>query len=235
MPDKIISFNGDTVGLVVRGKQGPKHHPGPLSQHADCVLSDGNPVGFYGETSASKALSGAFSGAVASGVVVGSTFGPMGSASGAVAGGLLGGNTAKGMTAKGAVWYYEELRRERLLYVDIETAVAYGQVSTVLLVKVTMNQALLFNNYWLNLDDSPGTFRILGGNCSTHASDGFMAARILKNGIPGLDTPDNLYDQLAAAYPNSVSVTGYIGFARTPFGSPNKFGTGFNMIVRPLA
>ncbi len=47
---KKISFsNSNTVGMIVRGKIAPAHHPGKMEQHADCILSNGAPIGFFGE------------------------------------------------------------------------------------------------------------------------------------------------------------------------------------------
>jgi hypothetical protein len=45
----ISSGSTTRIGLIVRGKHGPDHHPGKLDQHADCILADGSPVGFFGE------------------------------------------------------------------------------------------------------------------------------------------------------------------------------------------
>lgn len=53
MPDiltfDISSAGQQRVGLIVRGKLGPNHHPGKMEQHADCILPNGAPVGFFGE------------------------------------------------------------------------------------------------------------------------------------------------------------------------------------------
>jgi len=53
MPDMltfdISSATQQRVGLIVRGKFGPNHHPGKLDQHADCILPNGAPMGFFGE------------------------------------------------------------------------------------------------------------------------------------------------------------------------------------------
>src|SRR5262249_61478862 len=37
------------IALIVRGKQGPDLHPDKMDQHADVILADGSPVGFFGE------------------------------------------------------------------------------------------------------------------------------------------------------------------------------------------
>jgi hypothetical protein len=74
---------------------------------------------------------------------------------------------------------------------------------------------------------SPGSFNIVGDNCSTHASKAFIDAGILTDGIPGLDTPDNLYRQLVTKLPGkTTTMTGYIGFV------PKASG-GFDMKFRP--
>jgi hypothetical protein len=51
MADIVVTFSGQQkqIGLIVRGKQSPTHHPDKLAQHADAILSDGSPIGFYGE------------------------------------------------------------------------------------------------------------------------------------------------------------------------------------------
>ncbi|MDX5628898.1 MULTISPECIES: hypothetical protein [unclassified Brenneria] len=41
-------FLQNEVGMVVRGKNSAEHTPGLLEQHADCILSNGAPIGFYG-------------------------------------------------------------------------------------------------------------------------------------------------------------------------------------------
>ena len=85
-------------------------------------------------------------------------------------------------------------------------------MSTVLLLKTTKAQAGLFTQYWTNLHLSPGTFNILGGNCSTNASDSFIAANIVTKGIPGLDTPNNLYKQIKNKFPGEMKVlSGHVG------------------------
>jgi hypothetical protein len=44
-----LLFSGDQVGLIVRGKKSHAHKPDVMEQHADCILSNGAPVGFFGE------------------------------------------------------------------------------------------------------------------------------------------------------------------------------------------
>jgi hypothetical protein len=193
MADFVISFprNPRLIGLIVRGKQGPKHHPDKLEQHADVILPNGAPIGFFGERQGSKLNS-------------------------------------VGMSMKGAVYDYQALQIERPWYVSLDSAVANRVVSTVLLIEVGKAEAEAFEKYWANLGTHPGTFNIVGGNCSTHASDGFLTSKVLTSGIPGLDTPDNLYGQIVKEKKAGLlqTYTGYIGF------TPNSRG-GYNLTIRP--
>ncbi len=185
----------DTVGLIVRGKTSDSHSPGVMEQHADCVLASGEPIGFYGRDGDGK--SGGSS----------ASFQPQGTSASW---------NSSGMNMKGFVADYDELRKIRPYYVDVAQAKKYRVISTMLLVKVTAEQVKLFHKAWMNLKLSPGSFNLLGGNCSTHASIAFVEATILNRGIPGLDTPDNLYKQLKAKYPGKYkSYSGHLGFRRS--------------------
>ena len=177
-----IDFPGTRVALVVRGKTGPAHHPGVMEQHADCILPNGAPVGFFGD-------------------MPGGSSGP-----------------SVGMNLDGVVADYTWFLAHRVAYVDRAQAKKYGMVSTVLTVDVSAKEAAAFAGYWSALKLSPGRFYILGNNCSTHASDAFVTAGILPSGIPGLDTPDNLYTQLATVKASATkSYSGFVGF--TPGGA----------------
>lgn len=191
MADVIVSFNGaNRIGLIVRGKMSPTHHPDKMAQHADAILASGAPTGFYGEGNGAS------------------------------------GNRV-GMNMQGVVYDYQGLRINRPYYVDADSAVANRVVSTVLLVTVTPKQAAAFAASWNRMTLHPGSFNIVGGNCSSHASAAFIDAGVLKNGIPGLDTPDNLYGQIVHDMPATSlqSLTGFIGFAPS--------GNGYIMTVKP--
>ena len=41
-------IQSNVVGLIVRGKQNDAHSPGNMEQHADCILPNGEHVGFFG-------------------------------------------------------------------------------------------------------------------------------------------------------------------------------------------
>jgi hypothetical protein len=176
MADITFSLAPRTVALVVRGKKSPTDSPGLLEQHADCALSDGSPIGFYGEQNG-------------------------------------GSGNASGFGMQGAVWEYSRLCTERPYYVNFDSAVAYGAISTLLTISVTAPQANAFTDAWDDLKKTPGSFNIAGGNCSTHASYAFIKSGILTDGIPGLDTPNNLYEQLASTFgAKTKSMSGYFGF-----------------------
>jgi hypothetical protein len=179
-----------SVALVVRGKKSASDEPGLLEQHADCILTDGSPIGFYGT------------------------------------GNDQSGN-AIGLRMNGEVWDYALLSTRRVMYVDFHSAVAYGAISTTLFVQVTVSQGKAFDAAWATMQKSPGSFNIIGDNCSTHASKAFIDAGILTDGIPGLDTPDNLYRQLVSKLSGkTTSMSGYIGFIPRP-------GGGFDIKFRP--
>lgn len=199
-------FGGDRVALIVRGKTSADHEPGLMEQHADCVLSTGAPMGFFGE-----AGSGGSSGRAPSSI-------------GASGRGSTGKSNGIGLGMAGAVYDIDKLRQNRPYYVDLGMARGYGVISTVLFVQCSATEAKAFDKAWADMTQSPGSFQILGWNCSTHASQAFRTSGILSGGIPGLDTPNNLYKQLCAVRAGKVSsASGYIGFSAT--------GTGFMMTI----
>ncbi|KAA5605236.1 hypothetical protein F1188_11735 [Roseospira marina] len=209
-----LTFDGTAVALLVRGKLGPAHSPGLMDQHADVALPDGSPMGFFGEGSGepSGSRGAASSDSSASSNSSGPAFSPF---------------RSTGMGLDGQVYDYVELKARRKNYVDIQTAIESGTVTTVLLVTVNAAQAKKFRSYWLTMDKTPPTFNIVGGNCSTRASDSFIYSGILSGGIPGLDTPDNLYNQLVASSNTTTSHTGFVGFRKAPS------GTGFILEYEP--
>lgn len=101
-----------------------------------------------------------------------------------------------GLNKRGQVVDYARMKRVLAKYTDVNIAVKTKTYSTVLIIKIDAIEAIAFNNYWNNLSKKPDGFRLLGNNCSTNASKAFIKAKIVRKGIPGLDTPDNLYKQL---------------------------------------
>ena len=192
----------NTIGLIVRGKKNDSDSPGYMEQHADCILPGGEPIGFYGGGGdASSGSSGPSSGSSINSWANGPS--------------LSLNNT--GINMKGMVANYGDLQRIRPMYIDIKLAKRYKVKSTVLLLDVTKTQAELFSKYWTNLKLKPGAFNILGGNCSTHAAEAFKSANVISSGIPGLDTPNNLYKQLKSLYPKKIHIySGYIGAIPLP-------------------
>lgn len=177
-----IRFKRNMVGLIVRGKLDDGHVPGIMQQHADCILPNGEPVGFFGNNGA--ATGGASS---------------------------VSWNSVH-MNKQGVVIDYRRMKRIMPYFVDVAVAKKRGVKSTVLLVEVDQVEALIFSNFWKSLADNPSVFHLLGNNCSTHASKAFIKAGILNKCIPGLDTPDHLYRQLKNDRTRkTVSYSGYLG------------------------
>jgi hypothetical protein len=187
-----IPFSMTMVGLVVRGKRNVTHEPGVMDQHADCILPGGAPIGFFGE-------------------------GPNRS------GGANSASSMKvGLNLRGVVYDYRGFLVNRPWYVNLAEAKTLKVVSTILTINVGATTAVKFAAYWAKLRASPGGFDLLGNNCSTHASDAFVATGILKDGIPGLDTPNNLYRQLSKELPGTISsYSGCVGFS--PATTPGMF------------
>lgn len=184
-----LKFTGSTVALIVRGKTSAAHEPGNMAQHSDVILADGSPMGFFGGEG------GASSGSASSSW------------------------SSIGMNMKGFVADYAGFMRIRPFYVDGAQAKRYKKVSTVLVVPATISQATAFALYWKKLQGNPGSFHLLGSNCSSHASEAFVESGILAGGIPGLDTPNNLYKQLVSLYGKKTqSHSGFVGFTARPGG-----------------
>lgn len=185
-----IIFDGTKIALIVRGKVGVDHEPDLLAQHADAILADGTPIGFFGE---GQGTSGS------------------------------GGSTGLGMD--GVVYDYPLFQALRPYYVDVNLAKKYKVKSTVLIITITKTEASLFKKYWTTLKIKPGGFSLVGGNCSTHASEAFIYSGIARRGIPGLDSPNNLYTQLVTLRKKAKSYSGHIGFTK------KSTGGGFDLVI----
>lgn len=203
----IIFTGSDRIGLVVRGKKSHAHEPDLMAQHADCILSNGAPIGFYGEGNTGSS-SGGSSGSAASGKK------------------SAGSSNSTGFAMSGVVYDASSLARKRAPYVDLGIAKGTNTISTVLLVQVSASEALAFDKAWSGMATDPGSFQILGWNCSTHASQAFKKAGVLSGGIPGLDTPNNIYKQLCFEKKGKVSMaSGYVGFSAS--------GSGYIVTIEP--
>lgn len=180
-----LKFSGAYVGLIVRGKTNETHEPGIMAQHADCILSNGSCVGFFGEGRS----------------------------------GSSGSSASSGVNMKGSVYDMDKLAQNRPYYTDGALAKGYGVVSGVLAIHVGEVAAKLFDAAWAATAVDPPVFWLAGANCSTRAAGVFKSAGILVGGIPGLDTPNNLFKQLATIYSaKSWSYYGYVGFEKTNSG-----------------
>ena len=141
----------------------------------------------------------------------------------------LGSSATSGINLRGTVFDYEQMKIHRPYYVDLNLAMSkYRVISTVLVISVSKTEADLFATYWKTLKDAPGIFNFLGYNCSTRASQAFAHSGVTRSGIPGLDTPNNLYKQISAVRGSKIgSHTGYLGFVKKPD------GTGFEVKIEP--
>jgi len=173
------------VGLLVRGKYSEAHAPGVMEQHADVLIAGaGGPE----------------------------TVGYFGEKGGpGVAGSGTGEGVGLGMQGVSADMAWFLLNRPQ--YVDLQLAIITNTVSSLILLKVTKKQADTLAQYWDDLKKDPGTFNILGANCSTAAAAGFTKADVTKE-ISGLDTPDNLFNQLKKEYPGAYMISGHFGYER---------------------
>lgn len=199
-----LGFNGQHVGLIVRGKLSAAHEPALSAQHADCILSNGAPMGFFGEgggqgSSTQNAPSGS---SVAASVISEASFG-----------------------LRGEVYDFKEFKEKRPFYVEKEMAAKFGTISAVMRLPVSTQEAKLFDAYWHGLDEKPRNFYLAGGNCSTRAAQAFRTAGLTKRGIPGIDTPNNLWNQLVAS--QGAKVETYFGIV-----SFQAHGKGFRVIVQ---
>ncbi|WP_038217735.1 hypothetical protein [Xenophilus azovorans] len=187
------------IGLVVRGMARPGAAP-PSEGHADCVLSSGEPIGFFAET----------------GIPVS---GSRGSETATL------GVRALSATLAGTVWGYRELMVHRRPYVDRAAAAATGAVSTLLAIEVSERECRQFERAWSSMRVDPGMFGIVGLNCATHAGYAFAAAGLLTRAdsggrhaatsdMDGLDTPTQLFHQLVRGPANERCevYTGFFGF-----------------------
>jgi hypothetical protein len=173
------------VGLIVRGMWSPGHEPGVREQHADVVVP----------TATGEMRTRGFFGDKARG---GMSFG-------------LGREVGLGIPGYTRDW--ASFLRDRPQYVDLEYAKLTDYRSSLILMKVTRAQAAALDQYWQDLHKDPGDFYFLGRNCSTAAAAGFEQAHIAKE-IAGLDTPDRLFRQLRAEYPDTFMISGYYGYTR---------------------
>jgi hypothetical protein len=174
------------AGLIVRGKASPGHAPDVMEQHADVVI---------------PTATGAME-----------THGYFGNQRGQASSGNVGRSAGLGLPGIGADMAW--LLANRPQYVDLAYAKTQGNLSSVILVKVTPSQAMVLRRYWQQLHTDPEAFYFLGHNCSTAAAAGFTVAAVTGE-IEGLDTPDHLFGQIKEQYPDAYMISGFYGYTRT--------------------
>jgi len=178
--------NQGHIALVVRGK-GRRDLPPGDGGHVDVILPSGAPAGFF--------VAPSFESAGASGT------------------GGRNGTGISGMGAPGYVYGYADFCANRAHYVHMRLARAHNALSGVLLMSVSPAHATRFHRAWEAIRMRPGSFDIIGSNCASHAAIAFGMAGLIPAGIPGLDTPDNLFHALRNRHAsNCRDVYGYLGF-----------------------
>jgi hypothetical protein len=137
------------------------------------------------------------------------------------------GTTAIGGT--GIVFSYATYLAQRRHYVKLANARAEPCVSTMLVLDVGKRRAEAFRDSWLAMRAKTDGFTITGNNCSTHASRAFYAAGLIStHEVDGIDTPNNLYDQIVSDSPVGwKSYSGYLDF--------DPIGSGADPLMIPYA
>jgi hypothetical protein len=131
--------------------------------------------------------------------------------------------------ADGVVFTYATFLARRKAYVKATEARAAACISTLLVLDVGKRRAEAFRNSWFSMRSKTDGFTILGNNCSTHASRAFHAAGLIStHEVDGVDTPNNLYDQIVSDSPVGwKSYSGYLDF--------DPVGSGADQLLVPYA
>lgn len=186
------------IGYIVRGMSRLGMTPDEQG-HADCVISTGEPFGFFANEeipmSGSRTTRRSTAGA-----------------------------RALPATLDGMVYRYPEYLLNRPFYVDRGQAAAANLMSALLVIDVSDGERMRFEQAWYSMLVDPGMFGLIGLNCATHAAHAFSQAGLLVSSasvagldspeIEGFDTPANLLRQLAVgpASGRSELYFGYLGF-----------------------
>lgn len=145
---RTLQFDGTKIALIVRGKRDHAHEPRMFEQHADVILADGSPMGFFGHKQ--PHVSGWSDRSATTGLVKSTTL-------------------KTGLNNKGVVFDYQGFRIARPWYVDAAMAKQkVGVVSCVLVINVSESEAALFKGYWITLKSNPGLFNLVGYNFLEH-------------------------------------------------------------------
>lgn len=137
-----------------------------------------------------------------------------------------------GAFSGGSVVLYTLFQSIRPQYVNLADARGRSCISTIIVSECGAANALKFRNSWISMRAATGDFAIVGNNCSTHASKAcFKGGLIRVDGVDGVDTPNNLYNQIVsdAAF-RWTSYSGYLYF--TPVSSgPDELLTSFTVSI----
>lgn len=114
--------------------------PGLLAQHADCILLNGAPGGFYGGVNAGSSGGGS-------------------SGSGATSRKRAATSNSSGFGMTGVVFDADAMALNRANCIDRDIAKVTGRVSTLLLVHVSAAEAAALDKAWADLSGDPDLFR----------------------------------------------------------------------------
>ena len=128
----------------------------------------------------------------------------------------------------GVVFTYATYLAQRRHYVRLSDARAQPCISTMLVLDVGKRRAQAFRDSWFSMRSKTDGFTIVGNNCSTHASRALYAAGLIStHEVDGVDTPNNLYDQIVSDSPVAwKSYSGYLDF--------DPIGSGMDQLMVPF-
>lgn len=100
-------------------------------------------------------------------------------------------------------------------YRDVEKAVRYKVLSSILVIKVSRYEANIFYNYWKELFESMPKYNRAFNNCATICYGAFKKAGLLSGMIPPV-TPNKLHSAILKKFGNQehyklINKTGFFG------------------------
>ncbi|MFI5343791.1 MAG: hypothetical protein ACHQUC_06175 [Chlamydiales bacterium] len=196
---RVIEINGsveiylekDTIGYLVHGRKDPKESPWMPDQHANCVLSTGQPVGFANRDGP------------ACGGSSGSSWNLVGFNRGKVLGYDL-------MCQHAPLWVKFEEAKEANYYSMI-----------LFIEGVDREIIANFDDFWLSkilpLGQTFDPFHLIGRNCSSFAYESFKTVGLLSKPVPALITTPlellkHLNSELKARNYKLTCFSGIVGF-----------------------
>lgn len=190
----LIGFEGHEIGYIVRNKHHPKDSPQLISQHSDCVLSTGEPIGFFGRE---------------------------GPGSGGVS--CVSWNSL-GINHVAKAFGYDLMLEHQPHLVKTCEARDKKLISLLLVIALPSNELdkiKSFDDWWWLMKEAHKKgflkpFHLMGRNCSSFAYESFRESGVLKKALKwNFDTPNRLYKHLVKSLKESYKLecySGYLGF-----------------------